>query len=42
MNSPKLDIAIALGAMLWYVSTTMKVIPTTDLTTATVLCEVKD
>ena len=41
LTSPRLNLVIALGAIVWYISSVVKTIPTEDLTTATVLCEVR-
>ena len=40
LTSPRLNLVIAVGAIVWYISVAVKVIPTEDITTATVLCEV--
>ena len=41
VTSPRLNVVIAVGAIVWYISVAVKVIPTEDITTATVLCEVR-
>ena len=40
LTSPRLNLVIAVGAIVWYISVAVKAIPTEDITTATVLCEV--
>ena len=41
LTSPRLNLVIAAGAIVWYISAAVKAIPTEDPTTATVLCEVR-
>ena len=41
LTSPRLNVVIAVGAIVWYISVAVKVIPTEGITTATVLCEVR-
>ena len=40
LTSPRLNLVIAAGAIVWYISAAVKAIPTEDPTTATVLCEI--
>ena len=41
LTSPRLNLVIVAGAIVWYISAAVKAIPTEDPTTATVLCEVR-
>ena len=41
LTSPRLNLVIAVGAIIWYISVVVKAMPTEDTTTATVLCEVR-
>ena len=41
LTSPRLNLVIAAGAIVWYISAAVKAIPTEDPTTATMLCEVR-
>ena len=41
LTSPRLNLVIAVGAIIWYISVAVKAMPTEDTTTATVLCEVR-
>ena len=41
LTSPRLNLVMAVGGIIWYTSAAAITIPTTDLTGATALCEVR-
>ena len=41
LTSPRLNLVIVMGGIVWYTSGTVLTIPTSDLAVATALCEVR-
>ena len=41
LTSPRLNLVMAVGGIVWYTSAAVITIPTTDLAGATALCEVR-